>query len=245
MRGLPINAAIYNGRIAYPVYDFASNDDNPNDELGGAASGHGTFVAGLVAITAPQAGIMPIRAFGSDGFGSSFNIAKVIRFAVDNGAQIINMSFGLLVQDYLIKDAVDYATQNNVVLVAVAGNDNNSKIHFPAFRNNVISVTSTDDMDHKAVFANFASIVNVCAPGVSLYSAYPGRRWAWWSGTSFSTPLVSGEAALLLSLNPAIIRNDLRRAINSAGINPDPLNPAYKGKLGQVRIDFLMAVTMR
>lgn len=243
--GLDFSHPLFAGRIAYPVYDFANNDGNPNDELGGVASGHGTFVAGLVAITAPQAGIMPIRAFGSDGFASSFDIAKAIRFATDNGAQIINMSFGLLTQEYLIKDAIEYATDHNVVLIAAAGNDNNSKIHFPALRNNVIAVTATDNSDRKAPFANFASAVSVCAPGVNLYSAYPGNRWAWWSGTSFATPLVSGEAALLLALNPAMGRDDLRERINSSGINPDPLNPSYKGKLGSVRIDFLLAVTKR
>ena len=243
--GLDFNHPLFAGRIAYPVYDFAGNDGNPNDELGGTASGHGTFVAGLIAVTAPQAGIMPIRAFGSDGFGTSFNLAKAIRFAADNGAQIINMSFGLLLQEYLIKDAVDYAAQNNVVLVAAAGNDNASKIHFPAFRSNVIAVTAVDESDRKASFANFDSAVSVCVPGVNLYSAYPGNRWAWWSGTSFSTPLVSGEAALLLSLDPAIRRNELRKIITTSGIDPNPLNPGYRGKLGHVRIDFLAAVTGR
>jgi thermitase len=155
--GLDFNHPLFAGRSAYPVYDFVGNDGNPNDELGGTASGHGTFVAGLIRLTAPQAGLMPLRAFGSDGIGTSFNIARAIRFAVDNGAQVINMSFGLLVQEYLIKDALDYAAQHNVVLVAAAGNDNASKIHFPAFRSNVLAVTATDDNDRKASFANLTA----------------------------------------------------------------------------------------
>ena len=169
--GLDLNHPLFAGRLAYPFYDFVDNDGTPNDELDGVATGHGTFVAGLIAITAPQAGIMPIRAFSNDGLGTSFNIAKAIRFATDSGVQIINMSFGLLSQEYLIRNAIDYAAQNNVVLVAAAGNDNDSKIHFPALRSTVIAVTSTDDTDHKAPFANFASAVNVSAPGVGLYSA--------------------------------------------------------------------------
>jgi subtilisin family serine protease len=78
-----------------------------------------------------------------------------------------------------------------------------------------------------------------------LYSAFPGNRWAWWSGTSFAAPLVSGEAALLLALNPGLSRHEVRNVITRAGIDPNPLNPAYTRKLGQVRIDFLTAVTWR
>ena len=240
--GIDFNHPLFANRIAYPVADFVTNDDYPNDESGGSATGHGTFVSGLIALTAPQASIMPIRAFSNDGYGTSFNVARAIRFATDNNAQIINMSFGLLTQEYLIKDAVDYASAHNIILVSAAGNDNADKIHFPAFRSNVLAVTSTDTGDVKAPFANFDSAVDVSAPGVSIYSAYPGRRWAWWSGTSFSTPLVAGEAALLLSLNPYLDRVKLTKTITSSGVNPDLFNPSYKRKLGSVRIDYLAAV---
>ena len=240
--GIDFNHPLFAGRIVYPVADFVDNDGYPNDELGGFATGHGTFVSGLIALTASQASIMPIRAFSNDGFGTSFNIAKSIRFATDNNAQIINMSFGLLTQEYLIKNAVDYASAHNIILVSAAGNDNADKIHFPAFRSNVLAVTSTGAGDVKAPFANFDSAVDVSAPGVSLYSAYPGNRWAWWSGTSFSTPLVAGEAALLLSLNPYLDRVKLTKTITGSGVNPDPFNPSYRGKLGSVRIDYLAAV---
>ncbi len=240
--GIDFSHPLFANRIAYPVADFVDNDGNPNDQLGGFATGHGTFVSGLIALTAPQAGIMPIRAFSNDGFATSFNIAKAIRFATDNNVQIVNMSFGLLTQDYLIKDAIEYASDQNVVLIGAAGNDNANKIHFPAFRSNVIAVTSTGAGDVKAPFANFDSAVDVSAPGVDIYSAYPGNRWAWWSGTSFSTPLVAGEAALLLSLNPSVNPGKLSNTITSSGVNPDRFNPSYKGKLGGVRIDYLAAV---
>jgi subtilisin family serine protease len=89
------------------------------------------------------------------------------------------------------------------------------------------------------------AFVDGSAPGVNLYSAFPGNRWAWWSGTSFAAPLVSGEAALLLALNPGLSRSEVRNVITRARIDPNPLNPAYTRKLGQVRIDFLLAVTWR
>jgi thermitase len=219
------------------------DDGNPSDEQDGAASGHGTFVAGLIALTAPDAKIMPLRAFSSDGRGTSFDIARAIRFATDEGVDVINMSFGMLEDDKLIKDALKYA-RPRVYLVASAGNDNLNTIQFPADMGNfTLSVTSTTTDDTKATYANYNSRMEAAAPGVSLYSAYPGERWAWWSGTSFSTALVTGEAALLLSLNPSLKSENLNRIIILSGIDIDSLNPQYKNKLGR-RIDYRAAIKM-
>jgi len=241
--GLDFNHSLFQGRIASPVYDFVDNDGNPSDELYGAASGHGTFVAGLIALTAPDARIMPLRAFSSDGRGTSFDIARAIRFATDNGADVINMSFGMLEEDMLIKDALEDAYRR-VYMVASAGNDNLNTIQFPADTVSfILSVTSTTTNDIKAPFANYNSKMYAAAPGVSLYSAYPGDGWAWWSGTSFSTALVSGEAALLLSLNPRLKSETLNRIIILSGRNLDPLNPEYIHKLGR-RIDYRAAIAM-
>lgn len=240
--GIDFNHPLFAGRIAYPNFDFVDNDGYPQEMMGGSGSGHGTFVAGLVALTAPGAVIMPLRAFSSDGSGTSFNIAKAIRFAADNGAQVINMSFGLLDRDALIDDALEYAYQS-VYMVAAVGNDNLNSMHFPAVRNSkTLGVTSTDANDIKAAFANYNRDVQVSAPGVDLYSAYPGNRWALWSGTSFSTALVTGEAALLLQLNPNLNRTAMNTIITNSGVNIDALNPAYTRMLGQVRVDYLDAV---
>ncbi|MEK7830696.1 MAG: S8 family serine peptidase, partial [Acidobacteriota bacterium] len=107
--GIDFNHPLFAGRIAYPAYDFVDNDYNPQEVIGGAGYGHGTFVSGLIALTAPGTVIMPLRAFDPDGIGTSFNVAKAIRFAADNGAQVTNMSFGLLDRDKLIEDAITYA----------------------------------------------------------------------------------------------------------------------------------------
>jgi subtilisin family serine protease len=93
--GIDLNHQLFAGRIIYPNYDFVDDDAYPQEVMGGIGAGHGTFVAGLIALTAPEAVIMPLRAFGPDGSGTTFNIAKAIRFAADNGAQVLNMSFGL------------------------------------------------------------------------------------------------------------------------------------------------------
>jgi subtilisin family serine protease len=240
--GIDLNHQLFAGRIIYPNYDFVDNDAYPQDVMGGAGSGHGTFVAGLIALTAPGAVIMPLRAFDPDGSGTSFNIAKAIRFAADNGAHILNMSFGLKEQDTLVLNALGYAS-SRVYMVAAAGNDDANTLHFPAEKKNfTLAVTSTDANDLKAPFANYDRDTKVSAPGVDIYSAYPGGLWATWSGTSFSTALVTGEAALLLSLKPTLDRTMMNTVISSSGINIDALNPAYTGLLGRVRIDYLDAV---
>jgi subtilisin family serine protease len=241
--GLDFSHPLFAGRTAVPVFDFVDNDSQPNDELRGAGSGHGTFVAGLIALAAPEAKLMPLRVFDRDGIGSSFNVARAIRFATDNGAKVINMSFGLLEQDQLIRESLNYA-YGRAYLIASAGNDNQNSIQFPAdIISRVLSVTSTTAFDIKASFANYHTQMYASSPGVLLYSAYPGRRWAWWSGTSFSTALVTGEAALLLALAPGIYPADLDRLIVRSGRNIDAFNPAYAGDLGR-RIDFRDAVLM-
>lgn len=240
--GIDFNHPLFTGRIAYPVYDFVDDDTNPTDEVGGAGYGHGTFVSGLIALTAMGARIMPIRAFDQNGFGTSFNVAKAIRFAADNGARITNMSFGLLEKDKLIDDAITYS-HNKSFQVAAVGNDNSNSLHFPSVRKTkTFGVTSTNNNDTKAVFSNFGREVQAAAPGVNLYSAYPGNRWAYWSGTSFSTALVSGQAALMLQVNPKLKRSSIGSIIQSSGAKIDALNPTYAALLGS-RIDFLQAVS--
>jgi hypothetical protein len=240
--GIDLNHRIFAGRLAFPMQDFVDGDGLPQDELGGRATGHGTFVSGLVALAAPHATIMPLRAFGKDGSGTSFDIASAIYFAANNGARVINMSFGFAEEDSLIQEALNHA-QSRCYMVAAAGNDNENFVHYPgANTRRTLSVTSTDASDMKAPFANFHSTIQVAAPGVNLFSAYPGNRWGWWSGTSFSTPLVTGEAALLLAVNPNLSRAQLNTIITSSGVNIDGQNPNYAGQLGQGRIDYLAAV---
>lgn len=241
--GVDFNHPLLAGRIAYPNYDFVDNDGDPQEVPGDIGYGHGTFVSGLILLAAPGAAIMPLRAFSSDGSGTSFNIARAIRFATDNGAQVINMSFGLLERDELIEDALEYAYQR-VYMVAAAGNDNLDILHFPSERESkTLAVVSTDAADIKAVFSNFNRDAQVAAPGVDVYCAYPENRWALWSGTSFSTALVTGEAALLLQLNPKLNRSAMNTVITNSGVSIDSLNPAYARKLGRVRVDYLAAVT--
>lgn len=240
--GIDASHPLLAGRIAGPVYDFVSEDVDPNDEPGGAGYGHGTFVSGLIALTAPQAMIMPLRVFDVNGQGTAFNIARAIRFAVDNGAKVINMSFGMYASDPIVQDAVNYA-YGRAFMVAAAGNDNQNLLHFPAsIPGKTLAVTSVNADDTKSSFANFNFGVNVSAPGHNVYSAYPGNRWAYWSGTSFSTAMVSGEAALLRSIRPNALDSIMYLVISTSGPSPDPFNPLYIQRLGLARVDFRTAV---
>jgi subtilisin family serine protease len=161
--------------------------------------GHGTLVAGVLAAVAPGAMIMPIRAFTDQGQSDIYTISKAIYWAVNNGANVINMSFGTLTNSETMQGAIQYAQQHGVVLVSSAGNDGLSEQIFPANYSGVLSVASTNYLDLVATFSNYGSQVEVSAPGVAIIGPYPGGYYAVASGTSFSAPIVAGEAALILS----------------------------------------------
>jgi subtilisin family serine protease len=199
------------------------------------AHGHGTFCAAILAALAPDAMIMPLRAFDDNGNADAFTIARAIRYAVQNGANVINMSFGMDAEYKVVKDAIQFATNHGVDVVASAGNDNGNIQQFPAAFPNVLGIAATDLRDKKASFSNYGHDVFVDAPGVNIISAYPGGYYAIASGTSFSAPFVSAEAALLRAASTKNADN----AIAKGAVNIDPLNPGYKNQLGSGRIDML------
>ena len=207
------------------------------DDPGGAAA-HGTFTAGILAAVAPDATIMPLRAFDDQGNTDLFTLAKAIRYARRNGAQVINMSFGTLTDARVVREAINYAREGNVVLVASAGNNNTQTPQYPAAYPGVVAVAATDLMDRKTDFSNFGSHVFVDAPGKSIMSAIPNGRYGIASGTSFSAPMVSGMAALIRSLR----YNGTASTIAESAVRIDYRNPKYVGKLGYGRIDVLASV---
>jgi subtilisin family serine protease len=202
------------------------------------AYGHGTLCAGIIAVVAPGSMIMPLRAFDTNGQSDLFTLAKAIRYAVANGAQVINMSFGTPNSSKALQSAIQYAQSNNVILVASAGNDNTSTPQYPAGYSGVLGVAATDLHDQKASFSNYGNDIFVDAPGVNIISAYPGGTYSIASGTSFSAPAVAGTAALVRSLTWTGAAN----AIAAGAVNIDFQNPSYATQLGYGRIDVLHSV---
>ena len=202
------------------------------------AHGHGTFCAALIAAVAPDAMIMPLRAFDDNGNADAFVIARAIRYAVQNGADVINMSFGMTEESKVVKQAVKFANERGVTVVASAGNGGTNERQFPAAFNDVLAVAATDLQDRKASFSNFGSTIYVDAPGVNIISAYPDGLYAIGSGTSFSAPLVAGEVALLKSLT----FQDTDKAVAKGAVNIDGNNPGFARQLGFGRIDMLKAL---
>lgn len=204
-------------------WDFVSGDNDPDD-----GNGHGTHVAGIVAAAnngvgvigvAFDAEIMPIRVLNNAGSGSNFGVARGIRYAVDNGADIINLSLGGG-YDASIHAAIRYAHQNDVFVVGAAGNESAGIPSFPARFSaafaSVLSVGAFDRNSRPASFSNRvgnSNAVQIDAPGVSIYSTVPADRYQRLSGTSMAAPYVAGVAALTLSANPELTSVELRRAL--------------------------------
>lgn len=239
--GVDYNHPFFAGKLIGPYWDFVDNDGDPMDEPGGVGTGHGTFVASLISLIAPDAMILPIRAFDASGRGTSFHVAWAIRYAVDNGAKVINMSFGLAREDKLIRSALDYA-HKKAFMVASAGNSALKLLEYPAKQTDrVFSVAATTNQDTFAPFSNYTDKLDMIAPGDNLYGAYPGGLWAKWSGTSFSAALVSGGAALILSRFPMIkVESELPdRLLKNSDILKDVIVPL---KRDGRRVDFYRAV---
>jgi subtilisin family serine protease len=202
-------------------YDFVNGDTDPMDD-----NGHGTHCAGLIAAkannnlgvagVAPQnVKVMAIKALDMNGSGSLTNIANGIRWAADNGANVISMSLGARALSTAVQDAVAYAVGKGVVMTAAAGNDGlaitPTNVMVPAYYakdvSGLISVGATvAETDAIASFSNFSTTyVEISAPGSvagntsgGLLSTYPSNRYAYMAGTSMATPLVSGSAALAI-----------------------------------------------
>jgi subtilisin family serine protease len=178
-------------------------DDNRNG-VADEAAGHGTYVAGLVALVAPGAKILPERVLDSDGSGNVFEVAQAILDATAAGARVLNLSFGTSVklQSHLLEDAINAAKQAGVTVVAAAGNDGSDQPHYPAAQAQVLSVSALAQNGSLATFSDWGSWADVAAPGQAVVGPLPGGRYAQWSGTSVAAPLVSGQVALLLGEEP-------------------------------------------
>jgi len=209
-------------------YDFANNDADPSDD-----NGHGTAVAGVAAAkgndgigtagAAWNVAILPVKTMSSSGSGSYSAIASGINYSADNGAKIINLSLGGTASSTTLQSAVSYAWNKGSVLIAAAGNNGTSTTVYPAAYPNVVAVSATTVSDTLASFSSYGSFVDLSAPGQDITAPWINSGYVTISGTSFSSPLTAGVAALALSRNPALSNAQIASLLTS---NTDDLGAA-------------------
>lgn len=224
-------------------YDFGNfdTDPSPNDVLWH----HGTHVAGIAgAVTNNTTGIASIaynaRLMAVKGSSSNLYVSngyEAIAYAADNGADVINLSWGAPVESITESNTILYAYFLGAVVVSAAGNTNDGTVNYPAAYPHVISVASTSSNDTKAVGTTYGQWIDVCAPGVNIFSTIPGNGFALMSGTSMASPLVAGLAALMKTFNPLLSPDQIEDCIKYNTDNIDFMNPGYPGKLGTGRIN--------
>lgn len=218
-------------------YDFENADGDPRDD-----NGHGNHVAGTIAAVgnnslgiigvAPKAKVMAVKGLDADGYGDSEALANCILYAADNGADVLNNSWGGSGRSQIIEDAINYAVSKGCVVVASAGNSSNNVMNsFPACLDDVIAVAATNHDRSRCSFSNWGSRVDVAAPGggtygessniLSLLAANStisqerpeliiGTSYLRLQGTSMASPHVAGLAALLLAYFPQATTDDIR-----------------------------------
>ncbi|RUS48749.1 peptidase S8 [Cohnella sp. AR92] len=192
----------------------------PNDDVG-----HGTHVAGIIAAKVNnnegiagmtwQTKIMPVKVLDSSGAGTAYSVAEGIIWAADHGANVINMSLGNYASAEFLHDAVKYAHDKGVVLIAASGNDNTDQPGYPAAYPEVFAVAATNQDESKAEYSNFGDYIDVAAPGTSIASTYPGSRYAALSGTSMASPHVSALASLVRAANPSLTNEQVMELLRS------------------------------
>jgi len=222
------------------VWDYVDGDTEAFDEPGGGGSGHGTFVAGVLRLMAPGASICVYRVLDTAGRGTGYDVASALLDAVDRGCKVANLSLGMNGVDDAVDEALRYARDHNVMVIASAGNDSTDDSYlfpFPASRTNCVAVAALDSLNRKADFSNFGIKIDYDAPGTHIYGPYLDTSYAWWDGTSFSAPFVSALAGLVYSVDPSLSVTAVDTLLALTAINVDSLNPGLEGLLGHGRIN--------
>jgi thermitase len=240
------------GRLT-AAWDFLDHDTDPTDVPNGVdddgdghvdeSFGHGTHVAGIVAVTAPEARIMMLRVLDSDGRGDILSVAAGLRWAINHGARVINLSLGMLHGSDIIQNLLEEAEDRGIVCVASAGNwGSDTPEEFPASSSHASAIAAVDAWARPAPFTSYGSFVALSAPGVSVRSAFPGGQWRVWSGTSMSCPFVAGTAALVFAQHPDWTPDQVRERIVSTCRPLHGVTESNRFLYGQGALDAAAAV---
>lgn len=234
--------------------DYFQEDNNPDD-----FQGHGTMVAGTVSAVGNNgigvvgvtwnSRIMVLRSgfdFGGNGVVLASAVCQAVKYAIDNGADIINISAGGYDACRYEHTVFNSAAEIGCIIVAAAGNKNTDRPHYPSSHEDVISVAATYSsdiaLDSKVSFSNYGFCIDVAAPGVNFISTAVNGEYDLAHGTSFSSPVVAGIAALVKSSDIALSNDGLINQIIATCKNIDHLNPSFAGKLGAGRVNAEEAV---
>ncbi len=223
-------------------------DNNPMEDR----PDHGTHVAGdasavtdnLIGVSSIgfKSKIMPVKTTRDDfrsPSGSPYIVYgyEGIKYAADNGAAVINCSWGGGGFSFLGQEIINYATSIGSLVVAAAGNNNSPSAFYPASYKNVLAVAATDEGDMKTSFSNYGAGVDISAPGINIYSTWQDNTYRYGLGTSFASPIAAGLAALVKSVFPNYLPNQIAEQIRTNCDDINSINPGYVNQLGRGRIN--------
>ncbi|TAL49897.1 hypothetical protein EPN81_04275 [Patescibacteria group bacterium] len=256
-------------------WDFVDGDADPSPDFGEEVSdtvaSHGTVIAGIIGATANNGlgitginwdvSIMSLRVLNEFGAGSTTDVRRAIVYAVENGADVINLSFTFSQTDARLRETIEWAYDQGVVIVAAIGNgniDTDLSAIYPACfdveigRNVVIGVAASNQADQKAEFSNFGTrCTDIAAPGVNIFASvyhdaedltFITSYASPWEGTSLAAPMVSGAVALLRSRFPSLTPDQIR---NSLKLSVDPVEETSleaRKRLGAGRMNLARAL---
>jgi hypothetical protein len=243
-------AVLDTGVASHPAFQSLIRSINLVDmpEDSSALNGHGTAVAsliigsgGLTPGVAPGADIISVRVANDLGMSDSFLLAQGIIAAVDAGARLVNISMGGLGQSAILNKAIAYAQERGALIFAAAGNNGIDQVYYPAASDGVIAVGAVDASGNHLDFSNTGSQIDIAAPGYMLYAASPGDQTSMVTGTSFSTPIIVGVVAAVMTeagpgtLTPSQAWQLVTRYLNDGGApGEDPQLGAGMPDIGRV-----------
>lgn len=237
-------------------YNFVYDNDDPFDDSMSAyvPTGHGTHVAGIIGArnngtgvvgVAPEVSLYAVKVLNAGLAGDVSDIIAGIEWAINNNVQIISMSIGSNLYSEALREACDRAAQAGIILVAAAGNFNNSSIEYPAAFDSVIAVTATRPDDTRPLY-NYGPQMELAAPGVGIKSTVPGGGYGYLTGTSQAAPHVAGVAALLLASGitdtngNGTVADEVRQRL--AGTARDLGDPGWDAAFGYGLVDAARAL---
>ncbi len=236
------NNSLIDDSLGYDFTNFTPSVQAGETNPQGDGVSHGTMTAGVISATGNnargttgvmwQSSLIPIQALDDDGNGSTISVAYAIRYAVDQGAQVINLSLGSDGDDPLVAEQVSYALAHNVNVIAAAGNDGCDCILYPARYSGVISVGALNTSSTRASFSSYGARLELTAPGTDICSPgwQPGNETSAYAcgltGTSFSSPLTAGTIGLMLAQNPSLTPTQVHTALTGSATKLSAMNGA-------------------